>query len=96
MYQIEKEIPLPVVVRGASVKYPFGQMAVNDSFFVPYKSFVFVEGTPAGEVEAAEKKSQQSTYNSIARSKTTFVKAHAGVQLAMRKVEGGVRVWRTA
>lgn len=96
MYQIEKEIPLPVVVRGASVKYPFEQMTVNDSFFVPYKSFVFVEGTPPGEIEAAEKKAQQVTYNSIARSKSAFVKAYPAVQLTMRKVEGGVRVWRTA
>lgn len=96
MYQIEKEIPLPVVVHGAYVKYPFGQMTVSDSFFVPYLSVATAEGASPEEIADEVKKSQQSTYNSIARSKTTFVKANAGVQLAMRKVEGGVRVWRTA
>lgn len=35
MYQIEKNIPAPLIKKtGAQNKYPFSQMEVGDSFFV--------------------------------------------------------------
>jgi hypothetical protein len=34
MFEIEKNIPLPPA-RGPLAKYPFGELAVGDSFFVP-------------------------------------------------------------
>jgi len=35
MYIIEKKIPMPKSDRGRPYKYPFEQMEVGDSFFVP-------------------------------------------------------------
>jgi len=38
MYEIEKNVPLQGTKRGAPPKYPFGEMEVGDSFFVPGKT----------------------------------------------------------
>ena len=96
MYQIEKCIPVPPVTRGPETKYPFAEMEVSDSFFVQYKSFAFVDGTPQEQIYAEIAKAQQSIYNSVARTKSAFVKANAGKEFTLRKVDGGIRVWRTA
>lgn len=96
MYQIEKGIPVPPVTRGPETKYPFAEMEVSDSFFVQYKSFTFADGTPQEQIDAEIAKAQQSIYNSVARTKSAFVKANAGKEFTLRKVEGGIRVWRTA
>lgn len=96
MFTIEKAIPIPPVARGAATKYQFGEMEVGDSFLVKYPSVATAEGTPQEEVNKEIAKSQQATYNNVARSKTAFVKINAGKELTLRKVEGGVRVWRTA
>ena len=34
MVEIEKGVPVPAVNRVAKVKYPYGEMEVNDSFLV--------------------------------------------------------------
>ena len=96
MFTIEKGIPLPPVTRGPETKYPFADMEVDDSFFVQYKSFEFADSTPQAEIDAAIAKAQQASYNSVARTKSAFVKANAGKEFTLRKVEGGIRVWRTA
>lgn len=96
MFTIEKGIPLPPVTRGPETKYPFADMEVDDSFFAQYKSFAFADGTPQAEIDAAIAKAQQALYNSVARTKSAFVKANAGKEFTLRKVEGGIRVWRTA
>jgi len=96
MCTIEKNVPIPQITRGPATKYPFADMEVNDSFFVAYKSLAFANGTPDEEVQAAVAKAQQVTYNSVARSKTDFAKSNTGKQFTLRKVEGGVRVWRIA
>lgn len=97
MFTIEKGIPVPPTTRRqANEKFPFGQMEVGDSFFVANKSLEFGEGTPAAKVDAAAAKANQATYNGIARAKSAFVKANEGKQFTLRKVENGVRVWRTA
>lgn len=37
-YEIEKDVPVPSPATGSGLKYPFVQMAVGDSFFVPGKT----------------------------------------------------------
>jgi hypothetical protein len=45
-FQIEKGVPLPplAVVSGRPTKYPWTEMAVGDSFFVPGQSSVKFSG----------------------------------------------------
>jgi hypothetical protein len=87
MIEIESGIPIPVrgTFRGNSnsgrkAMYPFGDMAVGDSFFVPVKN----GRTPA------------QTRNSITGAISYHTKAHPGRRFVSRIVEGGVRFWRTA
>lgn len=45
-YQIEKNIQMPASVRaGRTYKYPFTQMEVGDSFFVPEKTAARFQST---------------------------------------------------
>jgi hypothetical protein len=70
---VEKGIPIESKVgRGAAARYPFAQMEVGDSFFVPGK-----------------RSGQLSNHCSYQRLKT-------GRRFTIRKVDGGVRVWRIA
>lgn len=34
-YEIEKDIPIPPKMRGQNAKYPFNEMEIGDSVFVP-------------------------------------------------------------
>ena len=87
MIEIESGIPIPVkgTTRGNSNSgrkaiYPFRDMAVGDSFFVPTKN----GKTPA------------QTRNGVTGSISFHTIAHPGRRFASRLVEGGVRFWRTA
>lgn len=48
MYEVEQGVPLPTDSRAA--KYPFGEMAVGDSFFVPdhHSTYTSVAGSAYG------------------------------------------------
>lgn len=86
MFTIEKGIPCPALQpRGASSKYPFDKLEVGDSFFVPVS---------LKEGETAEHAMSRLRSN-IEGNKRRAVKL-SGHYVAVRVVEGGVRVWRTA
>lgn len=80
-FAIERGIPIPAR-RGASRKYPFGQMQVGDSFTV----------TPAGFGKPVFIDALQHCMSNTARS---FAKRHGG-KFATRIVNDrtAVRVWR--
>ena len=87
MIEIESGIPIPVKGKGhgnsnsgRKAMYPFRDMAVGDSFFVP----VMNGRTP------------QQTRNNIVGAISFHIKAHPGRRFVSRIVEGGVRFWRTA
>jgi hypothetical protein len=87
MIEIESGIPIPVkgTTRGnpnsgRKAIYPFRDMAVGDSFFVP----------------ALNGRTPQQVRNGITGAIAFHTKAHPGRRFASRIVEGGVRIWRTA
>lgn len=87
MIEIESGIPIPDKKYGCGnsnsgrkTVYPFGDMAVGDSFFVPTKN----GKTPA------------QTRNNILGAIAYHTKANPGRRFVSRVVEGGVRFWRTA
>lgn len=82
MYQIETDIPLPTkrIRTGASTVYPLGTMCVGDSFLVPLDNVTPEDRRRVGAAVAG------------------FSRRHkeSGVSFAIRTVEDGLRVWRTA
>lgn len=87
MIEIESGIPIPArgsgggdPKSGRKAIYPFRDMAVGDSFFVPVKNG----------------KTPQQTRNGITGAISFHTKAHPGRRFVSRIVEGGVRFWRTA
>lgn len=87
MYIIDSNIPLPASVRrGRGSTYPFADMQVGDSFFVPTKDEV-EDKRAMGRLTAATR---------------TFRKAdasRANIRFSIRPVtegiKNGVRIWRT-
>ncbi len=76
--RVDKNIPLPSG-RGIQSAYPFGEMAVGDSFFI--RCAVNEAKRRAASI------SQCSRNWRTANDKTAF-------RLTVRHVEGGVRCWR--
>ena len=78
-YKIEKDIPL---CRSAAMvsKYPFDEMEVGDSFFVPH----------------AEAKNARMSALARNAGQYKKLPKHIPVQrhFATRTVEGGIRIWR--
>lgn len=74
MYKIDKNIPAPIVK-----KYPFGEMSVNDSFFVPFDKKL---------VKEQHKGIMTAAYRFSNRNKNGRWKFVA------KKVKNGTRVWR--
>lgn len=87
MFQIEKAIPLPAVEagQGRPPKYPFAQLEVGDSFFVPAE----VKEGDTQEQAVARLRGRMDSNKRQGQKLTGFT-------LAVRTVEGGVRIWRTA
>ena len=81
MYEIEKGIPIIAMntSTGRPPKYPFHEMEVGDSFFIPSDA-----GRDARLVQA-------SVMGTIRESRHRFTDQR---KFCTRKVEGGVRVWR--
>lgn len=81
-FKIEHDIPIPPArkgyVKGERNEYPWGEMDVSDSFFVPFDEYE-LPGLVANRVKAAA-----SRIGKLRRTKyvTRFVES------------GGVRVWR--
>jgi hypothetical protein len=79
-FTIDKNVPVPASTAGRGPVYPFTDMQVGDSFLVP---------VAAGE--AATKRAA-----GLSRAASMNAKKNAGRKYTVRKVEGGVRVWRLA
>lgn len=80
IYKVDKDVPIPENRGrrfGTSV-YPFRDMAIGDSFFVPATS-------PEEQVVIGKR---------IASSGTNKALRKDGMYFTVRKVEGGVRCWR--
>lgn len=78
-FRIDKGIPVKRIVRGVII-YPFADMVKGDSFFVPATTY------PA----------YRSTSNSLHRQIRMFNnRFSADPEYVVRKVDGGVRCWRT-
>lgn len=60
--------------------YPFAAMGVNDSFMMP----------------AATDEEAKKIGTSIGASARNYARKHDGVKFTVRRVDGGVRCWRTA
>jgi len=78
MYKIEKSVPIPELALGGVAKYPFTEMKVGDSFFVP-----IIEGRPLKNVAVAV---------SSASFKPSIKKL--GYKYTVRQLKTGVRCWR--
>ena len=78
-FKIEKNIELPKRSSGRPSKYPFSEMKVGDSFFIPVADHIDIWNV-AGAVRNAANMAR-------IRDKTIG-------RFSTRKVEGGVRVWR--
>jgi hypothetical protein len=81
MLKIEKDVPLPERTYGTASEYPFAEMDIGDSFFVPY-------GT-SSEIERKTLLAKVKNSASYARKKKLG-------GFAVRGVPGGVRCWKTA
>ena len=77
MIKIDKSIPIPIKV--TSLKYPFADMQIGDSFFV------------ALEKKHKTKRSMASSIHGCAKKMQKVIK---DFKITIRSVEGGVRCWR--
>ena len=84
MFTIEKGIPAPV--RGSATNFPLTQMEIGDSFLVPVD---FADQSPEAVTLAKRKVA------SLAAARQGVTKT-TGSKFAVRRLENGVRVWRTA
>lgn len=75
-YELEDNVPPPKDRRGGNVVYPFGEMAVGQSFFIPCQD--------------DQKPHLQTKLAGAARG----FKLRHKTKFAIRRVVGGVRVWR--
>jgi hypothetical protein len=85
-YMIEKDIPAPPPGRGrsASASFPFAQMTdVGDSFLV--------ETDASAEADTANK----LLVRRVRQAALWANRKYKPAKFTVRKVEGGVRVWRT-
>jgi hypothetical protein len=80
-FRIEQNIPVPTIPRGAPpspIKYPWAEMKIGDSFFVPLVDKTII--TIRGAINIDLKKFSNQTGNKI--------------KITTRAIDNGVRVWR--
>lgn len=70
-YRVQQGVPMPNARAQRVIKYPFGRMAVGDSFLIPAKDMC---------------RHAAHSVRGAARAR--------GMTASVRKVRGGVRVWR--
>lgn len=80
-YKIEKDVPLRESRGGRRFKYPFPDLEVGDSFFVPL---------PAGKKLGRHQADMASVAILYRRKRGN------GWDYTTRQEKGGVRIWRTA
>lgn len=82
-YAIRTDVPLPKSSRGSRTpKYPFAQLGVGHSFFVPRPADAAVD--------------QRTALQRMQRACVLATKQHAPAKFAARIDGDGVGVWRTA
>jgi hypothetical protein len=70
---------MPPDMRGRNPVYPFAEMKVGDSFFLP----------------ATEEATPSKIINRISAASATYrLRNNNGFRVAVRSLDGGVRVWR--
>lgn len=77
-FKIEKGVPVPSGRGNKNNRFPFLEMGIGDSFFVPI--------TDTDDFTGAR--------NRIAQAATHFKNRNAGYNFTTKKEEGGVRCWR--
>ena len=100
-FSIEKNVEIPTSKRGprAVSVYPFDDMEINDSFFIPATA---EKPNPAKQLASTVSSAQrryatQSTTETVTTRKGNVVpKLHYTRTFVLRAVPGGARVWRTA
>lgn len=90
---IEKGVAVPPP-RGMRRLYPFNEMEVGDSFFVPYG--VFVEEFSGRELEIIKKRVQTKVSAAANFHARGPGRVPNGKKFAVRRVPTGVRCWRIA
>lgn len=83
-FPIEKSVPVPPTI-SVSARYPYAEMEVGDSFFVP-ETTLTQHGKPIKFSGLASMTSRKGTEMTKALGKT--------YKFISRKVKGGFRVWR--
>lgn len=83
-FKIEKNVPVPVSYTKNNLKYPFDQMEVGDSFFIPFK-------------EGQSNEEKRKITNAVSSSCFTYKRAKKlnDITFATRMTKEGVRCWRT-
>lgn len=81
VFTIRTDVPLPKAARGPSTKYPFAQLGVGHSFYVPRPADAAVD------LKAALARMQRACVGAN--------KQHAPARFAARIEGDGVGVWRT-
>lgn len=95
MFTIEKNIPIPekgAFARGGTPKYPWNEMKVGDSFLVLFENYVrrASANPPKYSVELALRYAVESGWRNWAKRNASPKK------FRVRRVDGGVRVWRVS
>ena len=80
-YTIHTDVPMPKSSRGPSAKYPFAQLGVGHSFYVPRPA------DATGDLKTALARLQRACVGAN--------KQHAPARFAARIEGDGVGVWRT-
>lgn len=81
LFKIEQNVPLPVIPRGAPVapvKYPWHELNIGDSFFVPLvdKTIMSIRGSINIDLKKFTNQSGSK------------------IKITTRAIDNGVRVWR--
>ncbi|MFN3612580.1 hypothetical protein [Tepidimonas sp.] len=95
-FVLEDSVPLPAVVRtgGKASNYPLASMNVNQSFLVATSAPASISD-PAERAKALGEENRRVS-NRLSGVVRRFKKTDASKSFAIRTVDGGVRVWRTA
>ncbi len=86
-YKIDSEVPVPTDFRSTELKYPFEEMKVGDSFFIPPRS---------------EEETVKGLGNRVAQARQTYQKRMARREEEVRFTQRmrteddvtGYRIWR--
>ena len=85
MFEIEKDVPIPEKAN-LQTKYPFRDLEVGDSFFVPFSE--------SGQEEGAKTTPQKYLVSTILQASRRFKKNGEQYTCRSDRKNKGVRCWR--